>query len=150
MTKWYEENLQKVACYNKHRKNIFADLQELYKKYLSGDLGGNGEPELPPTEQPVFNVNLYNESFEQWGFEDNFEVEWFKENQYSSLITENFNWMEQIGEYENSLIDSFQNNWFVLNQYLNTLTLDLFDNLWFTINNYNSSLFTENFEGVWI
>jgi hypothetical protein len=59
--------------------------------------------------------------------------------------------MEQLGEYTQLIQETFQQDWFIFNQYGMNILTESFDNLWFTINNYNSNIFVENWEGSdWI
>lgn len=92
---------------------MLEDLQELYKKYLSGDLGGTqppqeGEPVCESTfcerfESSWFSLNSYvlqfGEMFEQSWFinnnfvnesEDEFEIGWFTSNSYLNQWLEGF------------------------------------------------------------
>ena len=150
MAKWYNVNLQNIPCYNRFKKRMHEDLQELYRKYLSGDLGGNPSPPIPDPNIPLYNVNIHNELFEEWGFEDSFQENWLIINQYENLFREEFNFLNQINEYSLILLETFQENWFVLNTYQNNILMESFNDSWFTINNYDINSFAENFAGVWI
>jgi len=150
MAKWYNVNLQNIPCYNRFKKRMHEDLQELYRKYLSGDLGGNPSPPIPDPNIPLYNVNIYNELFEEWGFEDSFQENWLIINQYENLFIEDFNFLNQINDYFLAITEIFQENWFILNMYQNNILIESFNNSWFTINNYGINSFAENFEGAWI
>ena len=123
------------------------------KKGDKGDKGDKGEcviSPIPPANPPTYNLNLYAEFFEEWGFEENFKQNWFINNQFSHLFTENFTWVEQSGEYAQVLQETFQQDWFIFNQYGMNILIESFENSWFTINNYNSNIFVENWEeGGW-
>ena len=85
-----------------HRFSMYADLQELYKKYLIGELGGSQQtPQIPPCES-TFCDNFETEWFTSNNFineyQETFEIEWFTNNNYILQGNEDFessDWDEQ-------------------------------------------------------
>ena len=116
---WYNANLKKINCYSRHKHAMLKDLQELYKKYLLGELGGTQqEPDIVPVSC-------------ESTFCDNFESEWFSLNTY----------VLQFGE-------TFNNQWFTDNNYLNEYK-DEFDAQWFIDNNYTNQWNEDFESGDW-
>jgi len=103
---WYDANLKNDVCYGMYKFKMLLDLQELYKKYLAGEIGGG---QLPCKEGEVSCEST---------FCDNFETDWFLLNTYVS----------QFGE-------TFQATWFTNNNYINDYA-EGFDSQWFTYVNY--------------
>ena len=118
MTLWYEENLKNDTCYGMHKYVMFRDLQELYKKYLIGELGGEKEPE-PDGE------------VKEATFSENFETSWVVESEEALVLKFN---------------DTFGIDWFIINIYSIDIATENFDINWFTDNNYTIEITNENFE----
>ena len=98
---WYDANLKNIVCYSRHKFNMLADLQKLYKAYLAGELG--------VTEQPQGGEELSCEST----FCDNFDTNWFIDNNFTN-------------EYR----EKFDTQWFIDNNYLNLWDEDFEDTSW--------------------
>ena len=152
MAKWYDESidLKNIVCFQMLKFDMYKDLQKLYRKYLSGELGGDDEldpPEYEPLDYPInfakdrfedwqenFNTNIFDENFEIWGFEENFQDNWFIDNQFNNILN----------------TETFENDWFTINQFDNNIMNDNFDDNWFIDNDYSQNVFSEDWEnGGW-
>lgn len=123
---------------------FMANMKELWDVYKAS------EGTVPPVNQPLFNINIYGENFEQWGFEETFENNWFTLNSnFALLYNDNFEWLEQIGDYSTEILENFENNWFIQVNYITQIEIENFDSGWFIVNDHTSVIFTETFEGVW-
>ena len=104
---WYDANLKSAICYSRYKFKMLSDLQELYRKYLAGELGAGQQPpqeSVPPCEST---------------FCDNFESNWHSLNTYVSQFGETFEqqWFISntfVNEYE----DEFERGWFIFNNYI--------------------------------
>ena len=106
MSNWYDINLKNNTCYGTHRFKMLSDLQELYKKYLSGELGGSQQP--PAEQSPCEST-----------FCDNFESNWFSLDSYVSQFGETFEQQWFISNtFANEYEDGFEIEWFTFNNYL--------------------------------
>ena len=102
---WYNVNLNKSNTWSYCRKQVYIDLQNLYKKYLAGELGGTQQPlQQPPECESTFC--------------DNFETSWFSLNTYVSQFSETFEstWFT-CNSYINEYKDEFDTQWFTNNTY---------------------------------
>ena len=103
---WYNVNLNKSNTWSYYHKQVYIDLQNLYKKYLAGELGGTQRlPQQPPECESTFC--------------DNFETSWFSLNTYVSQFSETFEqqWFTN-NNFVNKYDDSFEGGWFMFNDYL--------------------------------
>lgn len=114
---WYTANFRQSSVYSSLRFNMYTDLQELYKKYLAGELGGTQQaPQQPPCEST---------------FCDNFESNWFSLNTYVSQFGETFEqeWFND-NNFVNEYADEFEEGWFMQNEYLNQWNEDFEGSDW--------------------
>ena len=149
---WYNANLEKSCVYGALRFKMYRDLQELYKKYLAGDLGG--AQKQPPGEPPC--GKTFCERFEsEWlslntyvsQFGETFTQQWFNNNTHNNIFNETFDepWYQLPSFDEFVYGEEFKQQWFNNNTFINEYE-DEFQIQWFICNSY-INLDNENFEG---
>ena len=133
MSEWYNINLKDIRCYSRYKQAMLKNLQEFYKAYLAGDLGG--------TQQSPLEI-LSCEST----FCEEFESDWFSLNTYVLQFGETFDepWF-QLPPFNFVYEEEFEQQWFDNNNFINEYE-DEFDTQWF-IDNIYINQWDEDFEG---